>query len=196
MYGGLSLSGLTPGDGKNNMFGFIKKVFVIPRPSFFEIRTTLNRTAVRDILEREVEKPLPFIRHRLFSGKFVGEAYSSGFEIELGVWYDPAFDARFHGSFERTNGGVALKVEASNAFATVGTCVLWFVSVGTLYSAFLKLFQGEFVSAGMFALIGTVFSLGAIIGGTVYERTVREGKRRLLSMFDDESQMRKTEKEA
>ncbi len=60
---------------RNDMTSFIKSAIVIPKAFYFEIQTGLERSAVRDIREIEVMKPLPFGLARPWSRKFVGDVY-------------------------------------------------------------------------------------------------------------------------
>ena len=195
MRSGLSPRGvnLVNGNIENNMGSFIKSIMAaIPRSSFFEIETGLERSAVRDILEAEVVKPLPFNLPKFWSSKFVGDVFPSGFDIKIEVWYNPGFNPVFHGSYRKADKGVVVGVKASNYVALFVTVMMWITFAIELYFAFSCAFHGDYKSAGIIAAVafGTVAS--AIFSGVVYHRTVYEGKRKLVSML---TEMKKDQKE-
>lgn len=164
---------------------FIKSLLSIPKASFFEIETGLERSAVRDILEAEVVKPLPFVSYRFFSSKFVGEFHSSGFDVRIDAWYNAGFNPVFHGSYQEMDKGVVVRVEASSNFATFGTTILWICSAIELYFALSSLIHGNYASAGILAAVAIGTLAGAILTGVAYDRVVREGKRKLVSIFNE-----------
>lgn len=169
------------------MGSFIKSVITFPKTYFFEIQTGLGRSAVRDILETEVVKPLPFISYRFFSSKFVGEFHSSGFDIRIDVWYNPGFNPVFHGSYKETDKGVVVGVEASNNLATLWTVVMWISSAIELYFAFSSLLRGNYQSAGILVVIAIATAASAIGSAAVYNRTVRDGRRKLVSILSEKN---------
>jgi hypothetical protein len=184
--GGLRSCGVHLGNGNigNNMGSFIKSIMAtIPGTSFFEIQTGLERGTVRDILEVEVIKPLPFNLPKFWSSKFVGDVYPSGFDIKINVWYNPGFNPVFQGSYRKTDEGVVVVVRASNFLAVLVTVIMWISSAIGLYFAFKSVFHGDYRSARILAAVafGTVAS--AIFNGVVYHRTVRDGRRKLISIL-------------
>jgi hypothetical protein len=165
------------------MTSFIKSVIVIPKAFYFEIETGLERSVVRDILEAEVTKPLPFNLPKFWSSKFVGDVYSLGFDIKINVWYNLGFDPVFHGAYRDTDKGVVVRVEASNFLAGLVTVIMWISSAVALYFAFSSVFHGDYRSAGILAAVSSGIVASAIFIGVVYHRTVRDGRRKLESML-------------
>lgn len=177
---------LVNGNFGNNMGSFIKSIMAaILRSSFFEIETGLEISAVRDILEAEVVKPLPINLPKFWSNKFVGDVYPSGFDIKIEVWYNLGFNPVFHGSYRKADKGVIVGVKASNYIAAFVTVMLWIASAIELYFAFSCAFHGDYKSAGIIAAVafGTVAS--AIFSGVVCHRTVHNGRRKLVSMLTE-----------
>ena len=130
------------------MVSFIKTIMAtIPRSIFFEIETDLGRSAVRNILEVEVMKPLPFGLARPWSRKFVGDVYPSEFDIKIEVWYNPGFNPVFHGSYRKADKGGVVGVKASNYYAAFATVMMWITSAVALYFAFSSAFHGDYRSA-------------------------------------------------
>jgi len=165
------------------MTPFIKSVIVIPKAFYFEIQTALERSAVRDILEVEVMKPLPFGLARPWSRKFVGDVYPSEFDIKIEVWYNPGFNPVFHGSYRKADKGGVVGVKASNYYAAFATVMMWITSGVALYFAFSNVFHGDYRSAGILAAVASGIAASAIFTGVVYHRTVRDGRRKLESML-------------
>lgn len=186
--GGLSLYPdrvyLVNGNTGNSMVSFIKTIMAtIPRSIFFEIETDLGRSAVRDILEVEVMKPLPFGLARPWSRKFVGDVYPSEFDIKIEVWYNPGFNPVFHGSYRKADKGGVVGVKASNYYAASATVMMWITSGVALYFAFSSAFHGDYRSAGILAAVAFGIVASAIFSGVAYHRTVHEGRRKLVSML-------------
>ena len=180
--GGLRSCGVYQENG-NNMGSFIKSVIAIPKTCFFEIQTNREKSAVRDILEAEVMKPLPFNLPRFWSSKFVGDVHPSGFDIKIEVWYNPGLNPVFHGSYGKTSKGAVVGVKASNYIAVFVTGMMWISSAVELYFAFSRVFHGDYRSAGILAAVAFGTLASAIFSGVVYHRTVREGRRKLVSLL-------------
>jgi len=197
--GGLSLYAegvyMVNGNTGNSIVSFIRTLMAtIPRSIFFEIETGLGRSAVRDILEVEVMKPLPFGLARPWSRKFVGDVYPSEFDIKIEVWYNPGFNPVFHGSYRKADKGGVVGVKASNYYAAFATVMMWITSAVALYFAFSSAFHGDYRSTGILAAVAFAIGASAIFSGVVYHRTVHEGRRKLISILGKKQRLMGKEK--
>ncbi len=165
------------------MTPFIKSAIVVPKAVYFEIETGLERSAVRDSLEANVVKPLPFNLPKFWSSKFVGDVYSSEFDIKINVWYNLGYDPVFRGIYRNTDRGGVVGVKASNYYAVFATVMMWIACAVALYFTFSSALHGHYRSAGILAAVASGIAANAIFIGVVYHRTVREGRRKLELML-------------
>jgi hypothetical protein len=161
-----------------------KKLIFLPRASFFEIETRLTEDAVKKTLEASLAKAHSFNPFYVpLDDAFVGEVYAAGFDVKLDVWYNRGFNPVFHGFFKKTDKGVTVQVKASSELATFGAVFGWLCSIVTLAAAFINVFHRSFHSAGIAFYVGIGILAMTVLSARVYDRTIRKGRERLISML-------------
>jgi hypothetical protein len=155
----------------------------IPGRSFFQIETGSNIKKVQEMLGNKISgeqslNPLSFP-----SQPFVGEIYSDGFHIRHAVWYSRTLIPVFHGSFNETEDGVAIRVETHNGFATVNALACWLGSTIEIVAALLNLLHANYRTAAILFSVSAASAVSATLIGRLYRKKLNDGTEELTSMW-------------
>lgn len=157
---------------------------VIPTASYFDVDTVLEKADVEKRLREKVRTRSFRNFFALPSSSLIGEVYWSGFEVKKDVWFNYSCNPVFHGTFEKRDTGVRVKVNAFSLFATLTAVVFWVISLVALVGAFVNLFNGDYVSARLCALFALVMGVTAYLSVRAYYHTINDVHEELLAFLD------------
>jgi hypothetical protein len=160
---------------------------VIPTASYFEVDTDLEKADVEKRLREKVRTRSLRNFFALPSSSLTGEVYWSGFEVKKDVWFNQCCNPVFHGTFEKRDTGVRVRVNAFSLFATLSAVAFWVTSLATLAGAFVNLFKGDYDSAGLCALLALGFGATAYLSVRAYYHTIHDVHQELLAFLNTET---------
>lgn len=156
---------------------------VIPTASYFEVDTHLEKADVEKRLREKVRTRSLRNFLALPSSWLIGEVYWSGFEVKKDVWFNHAWNPVFHGTFEKKDTGVKVKVNAFSLFATLTAVVFWVASLVALVKAFVNLFNGDYASARILALFVLIMGVTNYLSIRAYYHTINDVHDELLALL-------------
>ena len=148
----------------------------------FDVETNLERDNLQKILDKKVQKS-GIIPPLFPSGSFLGEVFSSGFDIQEPVWFLPAWTPKYHGTFEETDHGVVVKVRASNDGVMLNALGGGLASIGSLIAVCVNLYHRDYQTTGIALLGSVVFGAGTAALLRFYCRKLFAGKEKLISIL-------------
>jgi heme/copper-type cytochrome/quinol oxidase subunit 3 len=157
---------------------------IIPTAAYFNLDTDLEKADVEKRLREKVRTRSVGNFFALSSSLLIGDVYWSGFEFKKNVVYNYGCNPVFHGVFERRDTGVRVKVNASSFLATLNAVVLWVASLATLVWAFVNLFNGDYDSARILALVGLLMGVADYISVRIYYHTIHDVHEELLALLN------------
>jgi hypothetical protein len=157
---------------------------VIPTASYFYVDTDLEKANVEKRLREKVRTRNLRNFFTLPSSSLIGEVYSSGFEVKKDVWFNVGFNPVFHGTFESRDTGVKVKVAAFSLLATLNAVVFWVASLVLLVAALVNLFNSDYASMGICALVALVMGVTNYLGVRAYYHTIHDVHEKLLAFLN------------